>query len=100
MLDAAYITECEQRARRFAGAYFGTSGSLAAAVILLIKERKELMTTLEEANQAVRDAVRERLEGTPADDPKLVGWNPDQQSCCEGGKCQPSQSDWILQGQR
>jgi hypothetical protein len=120
MLDAAFITECEQRARRFAGAYTGTSGSLAAAVILLIKERQQLMATLEEANQALRDAVHQRLEGTPADDPKLVGWNPDQQSCCDGGKCQPQaavdgwkkltqasaekysadRSDWILQGQR
>jgi hypothetical protein len=120
MLDAAYITECEQRARRFSGAYFGTSGSLAAAVILLIKERQQLMATLEEANQALRDAVHQRLEGTPADDPKLVGRNHDQQSCCDGGKCQPQaaadgwkkltqesaekyaadRSDWILQGQR
>ena len=47
------------------------------------------MQTLEEANQALRDAVHQRMAGTPADDPKMVGWNPDQQSCCEGGKCQP-----------
>jgi hypothetical protein len=30
--------------------------------------------TLEEANAALRAAVRERLEGTPADDPKMVGY--------------------------
>ena len=89
MLDAAYITECEQRARRFSGAYTGTAGSLAAAVIHLLNERKELMQTLEEANQALRDAVHQRMAGTPADDPKMVGWNPEQESCCEGGKCQP-----------
>jgi hypothetical protein len=105
MLDAAFITECEQRARRFSGAYTGTSGSLAAAVILLIKERKELMATLKKANQAVRDAVHQRLEGTPEDDPKLVGWDHKAKSCCDGGKCQPQadapiSDDWILRGQR
>jgi hypothetical protein len=104
MLDAAYITECEQRARRFSGAYTGTAGSLAAATLHLIKERRELMATLEEANQALRDAVSERLAGTPSDDPKMIGWNPDQESCCEGGKCNPAQadeipSDWILRGE-
>lgn len=86
MLDAAYITEAEQRARRFSGAYTGTSGSLAADVMRLLTERKELMTQLEEANQALRDAVAERLANTAADDPKLTGYTPPE-SCCEGGKC-------------
>jgi len=40
-----------------------------------------MTTTLEEANAALKAAVRERLEGTPADDPKMVGYKP---SCCEG----------------
>jgi hypothetical protein len=45
--------------------------------------------TLEMANDAMRTAVRERLEATPADDPKLVGYkldqgDPEPESCCEG----------------
>ena len=35
-----------------------------------------MTTTLEEANAALKAAVRERLEGTPADDPKMVGYSP------------------------
>lgn len=35
--------------------------------------------TLEAANEAMRAAVRERLDNTPADDPKLATL-----SCCEG----------------
>jgi hypothetical protein len=63
---------------------------------------------LEAANEALRNAVRDRLDATPADDPKmrgcspLAGCQPAQEcaaqvladawrgeSCCEGGKCQP-----------
>lgn len=46
--------------------------------------------TLEQVNEAMRAAVRERLESTPADDPKMVGYKLDQgdpepePSCCEG----------------
>ena len=45
--------------------------------------------TLEMANDAMRAAVRERLEATPVDDPKMVGYKLDQgdwepESCCEG----------------
>ena len=45
--------------------------------------------TLEQANEAMRAAVRERLKSTPADDPKMVGYKLDQgdaepESCCEG----------------
>lgn len=37
-----------------------------------------MSTTLEEANAALKAAVRERLEATPADDPKMVGYvSPD-----------------------
>lgn len=100
MLDADYITACEQRARRFSGAYTGTSGTLAADVMRLLRERKELMDTLDEANKAIRDAVTTRLAGTPADDPKMQGYVPPE-SCCEGGKCQPTiPCDWILRGER
>lgn len=38
-----------------------------------------MTATLEQANEAMRAAVRERLDNTPADDPKLA-----TVSCCEG----------------
>ena len=63
---------------------------------------------LEAANEALRNAVRDRLDATPADDPKMRGYSPlagcqpaqecaaqvladawRGESCCEGGKCQP-----------
>lgn len=106
-LDDAYITECEQRARQFSGAYTGTAGSLAAAVLHLLKERRGIMATLEEANQALRNAVTERMQGTPDSDPKKIGWEPPVDSCCDGGKCQPPADptpefphDWILRGEQ
>lgn len=37
------IVTMEQAARRFSGAYTGTSGTLAGYVILLIAERKRLV---------------------------------------------------------
>jgi hypothetical protein len=37
-LTDAYLAECEHRARRFSGAYTGTSGSLAADVMRLLFE--------------------------------------------------------------
>jgi hypothetical protein len=43
--------------------------------------------SLTEANDALRSAVRDRLDNTPADDPKLRGYN--REGCCNGGKCQP-----------
>ena len=48
-----------------------------------------MTVTLELANEAMRAAVRERLEATPADDPKMVGYkldqgDPEPVSCCEG----------------
>lgn len=79
MLDESYIKDAEKRARRFQGAWYGTSGSLAADVIHLLKERKQLMGTvaeLEAANAELRHAVAERLAATPADDPKLTGYSP------------------------
>lgn len=33
-----------------------------------------MTTTLESANEALRNAVRERLDATPADDPKMRGY--------------------------
>lgn len=37
-----YLAECEQRARRFSGAYTGTSGTLAADVLRLLAEIRRL----------------------------------------------------------
>lgn len=74
MLDASYIKEAEQRARRFSGAFTGTSGTLAADVLRILAERKEIMATLEESNKALRDAVAARLATVPPDDPKMIGY--------------------------
>lgn len=41
-LTDAYLVECEQRARRFSGAYTGTSGDLAARLLHCIAEVKRL----------------------------------------------------------
>lgn len=41
-----------------------------------------MTAALESANAALRSAVRERLDNTPKDDPKMVGYSPE--SCCEG----------------
>jgi hypothetical protein len=44
-----------------------------------------MTATLEAANQALRTAVRERLDNTPKDDPKVVGYTHSPTvSCCEG----------------
>jgi hypothetical protein len=40
------LAHMEHRARRFAGAYTGTSGTLAADVIRLLKERQRLLAEL------------------------------------------------------
>ena len=41
-LTDAYLAECEQRARRFSGAYTGTSGDLAARLLHCVAEVKRL----------------------------------------------------------
>ena len=41
-LSDAYLQECEYRARRFSGAYTGTSGTLAADVMRLLAELSRL----------------------------------------------------------
>jgi len=41
-ITAAYLAECEQRARRFSGAFTGTSGTLAADVMRLLAEVRRL----------------------------------------------------------
>lgn len=109
MLDAAYITECEQRARRFQGCWdTGTSGTLAADSMRLLKERQELLATIDtltSANQALRDAVATRLAGcqpaqeaalrtfdTTTDDPTPQADEPPEELSIP--------HDWILRGQR
>jgi hypothetical protein len=103
MLDDTYLREAEHRARRFSGAYTGTSGSLAADVIRLLNlvrhQRKEIdrmTTTLEAANEELRAAVEARLgQGCAAD-----------AACCEGEPEETIQPDaqipvdWILRGER
>lgn len=41
-LTPDYLQQCEFRARRFSGAYTGTSGSLAADVLRLLAEVRRL----------------------------------------------------------
>lgn len=83
-LPEAYIAECEQRARRFSGFWdAGTSGSLAADVIRLLKERRQLMATMEEINNGIRQAVAARMAATPAGDPKLDGYKPHPLAGCK-----------------
>ena len=43
-----------------------------------------MTVTLEMANEAMRAAVRERLDNTDPSDEKLVGYKPEPASCCEG----------------
>ena len=56
-----------------------------------------MTTTLEAANEAMRRAVRDRLDNTDPSDPKLVGYKLDQgdpePSCCDG---RPFRGDSLL----
>lgn len=48
------------------------------------------MSTVEELNASLKAAVKARMEGTPADDPKRIGYDidgDDAESCCDGGQC-------------
>jgi len=55
----------EQAARRFQGAFTGTSGSLAGYVILLLRERERLVTELA-VERARRDEQAGYLGNWPA----------------------------------
>lgn len=70
-----YLVEVERRCRRFQGCWDqGTSGTLAADAFRLLRERKELMSTmaeLERANGELRAAVEQRIAAAEA-------------ACCEG----------------
>lgn len=127
-LPADYLVELEHRARRFSGAYTGTSGTLAAGIIHLLNERASMTAAfdqLETENKALREAVAARMEATPEDDPKwrgytpmaasLAGCKPAQEAaarCFDTTADEPSPTeiadadvpsipvDWILQGER
>lgn len=45
------------------------------------------MSSVEEMNSGLRAAVKERLDATPADDPKVIGYV--SEGCCGGGRCHP-----------
>ena len=45
-LPDSYLVECEQDARRFSGAYTGTSGTLAAHVLRLLAEVRRLKVVI------------------------------------------------------
>ena len=45
-LPDAYLEQCEHDARRFSGAYTGTSGTLAAHVMRLLADRERLAEEL------------------------------------------------------
>lgn len=55
-LTSDYLREAEYRARRFSGAYTGTSGTLAADVMRLLAERRRLVDEL----ATVRDELARR----------------------------------------
>lgn len=52
-----------------------------------------MTTTIEAANEAMRRAVRDRLDNTDPNDEKLIGYKPE--SCCEG---RPFRGDSLLAG--
>lgn len=63
MLSDKYLVELEQKARRYAGAWTGTAGSLAAGVIHLLKERREMLQGQEDDEpQCVAAMDREQME--------------------------------------
>jgi hypothetical protein len=53
-LPDAYFVECEQDARRFQGAYTGTSGTLAAHVMRLLAEVRRLKVAAAYSENASR----------------------------------------------
>ncbi len=63
------LGNAERAARRFQATWWqGTSGTLAAWVILLLKERKRMTTTMDKLaadNAALREAVEARLAESP-----------------------------------
>ena len=52
-----------------------------------------MTTTMEAANEAMRRAVRDRLDNTDPNDEKMIGYR--KESCCEG---RPLRGDSLLAG--
>ena len=55
-LANAYLEQCEHDARRFSGAWTGTSGTLAAHVMRLLKDRERLAEELAAERARRQDA--------------------------------------------
>ncbi len=55
-LADAYLEQCEHDARRFSGAWTGTSGTLAAHVMRLLKDRERLAEELAAERARRQDA--------------------------------------------
>ena len=51
-----------------------------------------MTTTLEAANEALRNAVRDRLDATPADDPKMRGY--ERKSCQDSLQDGETYAEW------
>lgn len=49
------LARMEHRARRFQGAYTGTSGTLAADVLRLLNERRRLLSVISTIEQTPHD---------------------------------------------
>jgi len=77
MLTDEELAEIEQRARRFQGAWTGTSGTLAADVMYLLQERREILATLPDA--ATRSSSPTANESRPATFLRrmFAWWKPD-----------------------
>lgn len=84
MLSDDYLQEAEQRARRFSGAYTGTSGTLAADSLRILADLK----TIKQENRRMAEQLAEIDTQGPIHD-------PDDQEVEDRVP-----SDWILRGER
>lgn len=65
ILTDEYLRQAEQRARRFSGAYTGTSGTLAADVLRILKHLRHV--TKEAETMGLQEAIDEAFSGLPED---------------------------------
>lgn len=65
ILPEKYLREAEQRARRFSGAYTGTSGTLAADVLRILKHLRHV--TKEDRAMGLQEAIDTAFSGLPED---------------------------------
>lgn len=94
-LTADYLCEAEYRARQFSGAYTGTSGTLAADVMRLLKERETMTAAFDQLtaeNQALREAVAARMGATIEEDIDPTDIDDPGEAAIP--------LDWILRGER